>query len=154
MNLNELGLTEREMDMLIITNKIYQEGWPARVTTISKEMNIKPPTVEEYIKSLIFKGYVEKNAGIIRLTERGKEIIKNVERNHRIIETFLYKLGMNLENAHKNAELMQYYVTEDFVNNLCNLLGHPEHCPHGKEIPKEENCCSKPQLMEIIFKVR
>ncbi|MGB9814914.1 MAG: metal-dependent transcriptional regulator [Thermoplasmata archaeon] len=152
MNLTELGLTEREMDTLMATKKIYSQGWPARVATLSRELNVRPPTVEEYINSLISKGYLEKNAGIVRLTPLGDGIVRRIERNHRIIETFLYRMGMDVNEACENATKMQYYSTEDFINYLCNLLGHPHQCPHGKEIPPDESCCKKPQTMEIVLK--
>lgn len=152
MDLTNLELTERELDTLVATGKIYQEGWPARVASLSRELGVRPPTVEEYINSLVSKGFLERNSGVVRLTVRGAEVVRAVERNHRIIETFLYKMGMDAENACRNATMMQYHTTEEFINNLCNLLGHPDHCPHGKVIPQEEKCCTKPQTMEIVLK--
>jgi DtxR family Mn-dependent transcriptional regulator len=152
MDLINLGLTEREMDTLLATKKLYGEGWPARISTISKELNVRPPTVEEYIDSLISKGYIEKNAGVVRLTDMGLEVVRTIERNHRVIETFLYRMGMDKDLACKNAKIMQYHSTEEFINNLCNLLGHPSYCPHGKEIPHDSECCSRPQTLEIVLK--
>ncbi len=150
MILKDLGLTERELDSIQIIFDLTKDGWPARLTDFSNRMNVKPSTGEEFLSSLEKKGYVLKKNGVIKLTDKGMEIMEKIERNHRIVETFLYRMGMDIENAHRNAKNMEYYVTDEFIDNLCSLMGHPRECPHGNKIPQKEECCSRPQIMKIV----
>ncbi len=150
MILKDLGLTERELDSIQAISDLTKNGWPARLTDLSNQINVKPSTAEEFISSLEKKGFVLKKGGVLRLTEKGSQVIETIERNHRIVETFLYRMGMDIENAHKNAKNMEYFLTDEFVDNLCSLMGHPKECPHGKKIPSKEECCSRPQRMEIV----
>jgi len=140
MNLNNLGLTERELDFLQIIYDLSQEGWFPNVTQVSNALSVKPSTSEEYLNNLKEKGYIMKKNGNIKLSEKGLEVVRTIKRNHRIVETFLYKLGLDLENSCKSAKIMEYHVTEDFIDSVCELMGHPSTCPHGKEIPHENNC--------------
>lgn len=152
MNLNNLGLTERELDFLQTIYDISQEGWQPRVNEISKILKVRPSTSEEYLDHLVEKGFILKKSGSIRILEKGEEVVKTVKRNHRIVETFLYMLGMDLENSCKNAKQMEYHVTEEFIDSVCTLLGHPSLCPHGKEIPHNEECRGNVCKMELVSK--
>jgi len=152
MDLNNLGLTERELDFLQVIYDLSQEGWEPRVTEVSKKLNVKPSTSEEFLDHLIEKGLILKKSGSIRILEKGEEVAKTIKRNHRIIETFLYTLGMDLENSCKNAKAMEYHVTEEFIDSVCSLLGHPSLCPHGREIPHESTCKDNTCKMELITK--
>lgn len=152
MNLNNLGLTERELDFLQAIYDISQEGWQPRVNEISKILKVRPSTSEEYLDHLVEKGFILKKSGSIRILEKGEEVVKTVKRNHRIIETFLYTLGMDLENSCENAKQMEYHVTEEFIDSVCTLLGHPSICPHGREIPHNEECRGNVCKMELVAK--
>ncbi len=151
MDLNNLGLTERELDFLQAIYDLSQEGWQPNVSEISRNLNVRPSTSEEYLDNLREKGYILKRNGNIKLLEKGEHVVRTIQRNHRIVETFLYKLGMDLENSCKNARMMEYHVTEEFINSVCQLLGHPNYCPHGKEIPHEK-ISKESGKMELVLK--
>src|SRR5215203_4713381 len=58
------------------------------------------------------------------LTEEGLSEALRLVRRHRLIETFLLdQLGYSWEEVHEEAE------------RLADLLGHPDHDPHGDPIP-------------------
>ena len=60
-------------------------------------------------------------------------------RRHRLIETFLLEhLGYDWQEVHKEAERLEHAVLDAFTDRLAELLGHPEHDPHGDPIPSAE----------------
>ena len=73
------------------------------------------------------------------LTERGRSEALRLVRRHRLIETFLLEhLGYNWQEVHAEAERLEHAVSDAFTDRLADLLGHPDHDPHGDPIPSAE----------------
>ena len=73
------------------------------------------------------------------LTERGREEALRLVRRHRLIETFLLEhLGYDWQEVHDEAERLEHAVSDGFTERLAELLGHPDHDPHGDPIPSAE----------------
>jgi DtxR family Mn-dependent transcriptional regulator len=73
------------------------------------------------------------------LTERGREEALRLVRRHRLIETFLLEhLGYDWQEVHDEAERLEHAVSDEFTERLAELLGHPDHDPHGDPIPSAE----------------
>jgi DtxR family Mn-dependent transcriptional regulator len=73
------------------------------------------------------------------LTERGRREALRLVRRHRLIETFLLEhLGYDWQDVHAEAERLEHAVSDAFTDRLAELLGHPEHDPHGDPIPSAE----------------
>ena len=70
------------------------------------------------------------------LTEAGLSEALRLVRRHRLIETFLLdQLGYSWEEVHEEAEKLEHVVSDRFTQRLADLLGHPDHDPHGDPIP-------------------
>jgi DtxR family Mn-dependent transcriptional regulator len=70
------------------------------------------------------------------LTEEGLSEALRLVRRHRLIETFLLdRLGYSWEEVHEEAEKLEHAVSDRFTERLAELLGHPDHDPHGDPIP-------------------
>jgi DtxR family Mn-dependent transcriptional regulator len=70
------------------------------------------------------------------LTEEGLSEALLLVRRHRLIETFLLEeLGYSWEDVHEEAEHLEHAVSDRFTERLAELLGHPDHDPHGDPIP-------------------
>jgi DtxR family transcriptional regulator, Mn-dependent transcriptional regulator len=70
------------------------------------------------------------------LTEEGLSEALRLVRRHRLIETFLLdQLGYSWEEVHEEAEKLEHAVSDRFTERLADLLGHPDHDPHGDPIP-------------------
>jgi DtxR family Mn-dependent transcriptional regulator len=70
------------------------------------------------------------------LTEEGLSEALRLVRRHRLIETFLLdQLGYSWEDVHEEAEQLEHAVSDRFTERLAELLGHPDHDPHGDPIP-------------------
>jgi len=98
-------------------------------------MNVKRPTAYEMLSKLRGKGVVEKRGGRYFLTDKGVILARRIIRNHRIIETLLYQAGVDLEKACRMAYRIQTELEDDVIDALCEYLGNPKKCPHGKPIP-------------------
>ena len=73
------------------------------------------------------------------LTERGREEALRLVRRHRLIETFLLEhLGYDWQEVHDEAERLEHAVSDGFTERLAELLGPPDHDPHGDPIPSAE----------------
>jgi DtxR family transcriptional regulator, Mn-dependent transcriptional regulator len=73
------------------------------------------------------------------LTERGRSEALRLVRRHRLIETFLLEhLGYDWQEVHEEAERLEHAVSDAFTDRLAELLGHPDHDPHGDPIPSAE----------------
>ena len=60
-------------------------------------------------------------------------------RRQRLIETFLLEhLGYDWQEVHNEAERLEHAVSDGFTERLAELLGHPDHDPHGDPIPSAE----------------
>jgi DtxR family Mn-dependent transcriptional regulator len=70
------------------------------------------------------------------LTEEGLSEALRLVRRHRLIETFLLdQLSYSWEEVHEEAENLEHAVSDRFTERLADLLGHPDHDPHGDPIP-------------------
>ncbi len=103
---------------------------------MAEMMNVKRPTAYEVLTKLANMGYLSKEKGKYKLTEKGIILAQRVVRNHRIIETMLYRIGVDLNRACNIASRIQVDIEDDVVELICNYLGNPKECPHGRPIPE------------------
>ncbi len=104
---------------------------------IAEAMGVAPPSVTEVLTGLDEDGFVEyipyKGA---RLTEKGKEEGKRIVRTHRVLEVFLVEyFSMDGEAIHEKACEMEHIFDMEMIDTMCERLGAPTQCPHGKPIP-------------------
>lgn len=90
-------------------------------------------------------GYITVVDSEVELTERGLPEAEAVIRRHRLAERLMADVldvgPSSFEAASCQLEHILYAELEDKV---CQLLGHPRLCPHGKPIP-EGRCCQDRQ---------
>lgn len=79
--------------------------------------------------------------GAVQLTPRGHDLAKETVRRHRLAECLLSNV---LEVEHDQMDVaacgIEHSLRAGVDEAVCSLLGHPDHCPHGKPIPRGE-CC-------------
>ncbi len=77
------------------------------------------------------------------LTPEGHYLAEEVIRRHRLSE----RLFKDIFQA-RNEEIegtsckFEHLLTPGIEENVCTLLGHPTHCPHGRPIPPG-SCCKE-----------
>jgi len=114
----------------------------SKISTIAQVLNIASPSVVEMFKKLEKQGYVTyKSREGVELTTSGREIARQIVRNHRLAELLVEKTlkGKLDEDI---ACGIEHHISEEFADALCISLNHPKKCPHGKEIPRGK-CCKE-----------
>jgi len=113
-----------------------EEGHPLDADGIGKTLGRAPHEVERRVRSLARRGLVQKVAGRVHATPRGRETGAGLVRKHRLLESYLYdKEGVSLDQLHREADRMEHTVTGDFLDILDRQLGNPAVDPHGHSIP-------------------
>ncbi|MEJ6506228.1 MAG: metal-dependent transcriptional regulator [Crocinitomicaceae bacterium] len=116
---------------------LSQKDVAVSLTDISKELDVSAPTVNNMVKKLQEKGWVDyKKYKPITLTEAGGLMAASVIRKHRLTEMFLVKImGFGWEEVHDIAEQIEHIKSEGFFDRMDELLGFPKTDPHGSPIP-------------------
>jgi DtxR family Mn-dependent transcriptional regulator len=107
----------------------------ARISSVSKELGISPPSAVQMLKKLEGKGLVDyKKRKGVQLTEKGRMLGKRIIRNHRLVETLMKKtLNKNVDETVVCG--LEHHMSEEFADAICTLLQHPRSCPHDNNIP-------------------
>ncbi len=104
---------------------------------LSSRLSVSSASVTEMLRRLQELGFVEyERYRGASLTEEGRAEALRLVRRHRLIEAFLLdQLGYSWEEVHEEAEKLEHAVSDRFTERLAELLGHPDHDPHGDPIP-------------------
>lgn len=115
--------------------KLAIEG-TVRPTQIAEAMGVSAPTVTATLKRLETHGLITREGTSVVLTEEGVARSVDVVRKHRIAERFLVDiLGLDWEEAHQDACLLEHALSPRVLEALEAYLGDPTVCPHGHPIP-------------------
>lgn len=132
-------LSQSIQDYLKTIYKLEEHG-SSTTMAISKMLNVSGASVTGMLKRLSEMKLVKygKYKGVT-LTEDGKKIALEILRHHRLIELYLKEsLGFSLAKVHDEACRLEHYVSEEFVEKIDDMLGHPEFSPMGNPIPSKE----------------
>src|SRR5690554_1328433 len=107
------------------------------VNDLSKELDIKMPSVTSMVKRLASKNLVNyQSYKPLTLTEKGEKLALSIIRKHRLTEMFLVeKMGFGWEQVHEIAEQVEHIQSSLFFEKMDELLGYPKVDPHGSPIP-------------------
>ena len=121
---------------------LLSEGGPELVSmgSLAEAMEVVPGTATTMVKALAEEGLVEHQPRHgVRLTHEGRRVALNVLRKHRLIETFLVNvLKMDWSKVHEEAEQLEHAISDEVLDRIDALLGHPETDPHGDPIPSRQ----------------
>jgi DtxR family Mn-dependent transcriptional regulator len=106
------------------------------------------------LKRLAEQGLVEHTRYYgARLTGQGHDNAVRTIRRHRVLELFLVEvLGYSWDRVHDEAERLEHAVSEELIDRMAQVLGEPEHDPHGAPIPSargELNEVRWPSLLDV-----
>ena len=107
---------------------------------LASSLEVVPGTVTTMVKSLASEKLVEHQPRYgVRLTDKGRRLALGVIRRHRLVETFLVNvLKMDWSSVHSEAEQLEHAISDDVLDRLDALLGHPPTDPHGDPIPSAQ----------------
>ncbi|MCC6830211.1 MAG: metal-dependent transcriptional regulator [Thermoleophilia bacterium] len=129
-------------DYLKAAYRLSQDAPEGAITTsrVADALAVTPASASNMLKRLDGLGYVQQlGRGEFRLTPAGRAGALEVLRHHRLLETFLVeRVGVPLEEAHREAEILEHHLSEELEARIADLLGHPDRDPHGDPIPSLE----------------
>ena len=107
---------------------------------LAGSLEVVPGTATTMVKALADSGLVEHRPRHgVKLTPEGRRTALNVLRKHRLVETFLVNvLKMDWAKVHAEAEQLEHAISDDVLDRLDALLGHPTTDPHGDPIPSRQ----------------
>lgn len=107
------------------------------VGAIAEALSVTPGTVSSMMRHLADDGlieYVPRRS--VALLPKGRGQAVQVVRRHRLIETFLVEImKLDWSEVHAEAEVLEHVITGRLLERMDEMLGHPEHDPHGDPIP-------------------
>ena len=112
-------------------------GCAASTQDVADRLCVSPSSVTNMFGRLRGMGLAEyERYRGASLTEEGLSEALRLVRRHRLIEAFLVeRMGYSWEEVHEEAEKLEHAVSDRFTERLAELLGHPDHDPHGDPIP-------------------
>lgn len=117
-----------------------QEDEKVGTSTLAEHLSNKPASVTDMLRKLSEKKLIHyKKSHGVTLTEKGRRVVLQVVRKHRIWEVFLVeKLKFGWEEVHVIADQLEHVHSELLINKLDDFLGNPEFDPHGDPIPSKD----------------
>lgn len=107
---------------------------------LSAALAVVPGTVTTMVKALAADGLVvHRPRQGVRLTAAGRTVALGMLRRHRLVETFLVQvLKMDWAAVNAEAEQLEHAISDEVLDRLDALLGHPAADPHGDPIPSRQ----------------
>lgn len=130
---------------------LVNENDEVSVNDLSRQLNIKMPSVNSMIKKFADKKWVKyESYKPIKLTESGKKEASLIVRKHRLTEMFLVeKMGFGWENVHEIAEQLEHIHSDVFFDKMDEILNHPKVDPHGEPIPDKDGNVIQPDFKKL-----
>lgn len=140
----------REDYLRVIYHLQSEKNRAVKNSEIALFLKIRKPSVTQAIDVLEAEGYIEKSEKHkIALSSKGISLATNITKKHRILENFLSNfLKMDKKVAHKEAHELEHSFTDDSINKIYKVIGKPKKCPHGKEIPQENDVVRLDQMYD------
>lgn len=122
-------------------------GQPISTTALAAKFAVTTATVSDTVKRLVANGLVvHEPYKAISLTREGEHHAVRMVRRHRLIETFLVtSLGYAWDEVHDEAERLEHAVSDELIDRIDVLLGHPHRDPHGDPIPSTAGALDYPR---------
>ncbi|MEW6069909.1 MAG: metal-dependent transcriptional regulator [Candidatus Thermoplasmatota archaeon] len=131
-------VTESVEEYLEIIYRLCEHKAYTTTVEIAKALNIAPASVSEMLQKMAKKSYVEYTPYKgVALTNKGIRIGKKILRRHRVVESFLAKLGFPKHKLHSEACKLEHSISDDLEKIIDNSVGYPETSPTGKKIPRD-----------------
>jgi DtxR family Mn-dependent transcriptional regulator len=117
-----------------------ETGGLVSMGALAGALQVVPGTVTTMVKALADAGLAEHRPRQgVQLTDAGRRMALSVLRKHRLVETFLVNvLKMDWSAVHAEAEQLEHAVSDEVLDRLDALLGHPSTDPHGDPIPSRQ----------------
>ena len=118
---------------------LKEKGQDVKISSISRMLNVRQPSVVQMLKKLNGQNLVNYNKAGVTLTEEGKNVGSMMMRNSRLLEVLMAD-ALKVEIDEEMVCGIEHHMNKQFTDALCTMLKHPRKCPHDHDIPPG-NCC-------------
>ncbi len=106
-------------DYLKYIHFLSKEKGYARTTELAQKIDVSLPSISQMVKKLREqKLLLHKKYGVIKLTEKGKRIAKELELRNKIFVDFLKKIGVPKETAERDACELEHNLSTETLARL------------------------------------
>lgn len=104
-----------------IDTLIESKGY-ARAVDIAAALGISQPSVSAMLQRIDAEGFVvyEKYRGVV-LTERGREIARDIRRRHEVLTNLLRHFGLDEDTIYRDVEGMEHHISPQTLRVLALL---------------------------------
>jgi DtxR family manganese transport transcriptional regulator len=114
-------------DYVELINQLIRKHGEARTVDIADELAVSHVTVTKTIGRLQREGLVHTAPyRSIFLTEAGQRLAEWSERRHALVVAFLRKLGVNQDDAERDAEGIEHHLSEATLAAFAAYVNAPE----------------------------
>lgn len=141
---------ENYLKQLYLEQRVGGGGMVA-MGRVAAAMGVVPGTATSMVKALADSGLVEyEPRGGVALTRSGEQLALHVLRRHRLVELFLVKvLGLDWSVVHDEADALEHAISDQVLERIDAVLGHPKADPHGDPIPTARGQVHEPRRMSL-----
>jgi DtxR family Mn-dependent transcriptional regulator len=141
-------LTHSAEDYLKAIYHLTASGAPASTNDLAQSLGLAAASVSGMLRRLAEQELVvhEPYRGVT-LAPVGRQIALRMLRRHRLIEAYLVaQLGYTWDTVHDEAERLEHAVSDELIERMAKVLGHPLEDPHGDPIPGPDG-----SLAEVVY---
>jgi DtxR family transcriptional regulator, Mn-dependent transcriptional regulator len=138
-------------DCLKAVYELERSGTAVSTTDLANRLGVAPPSVTGMMRRLSDSGLVEYEPYHgARLTNEGQRVALRTLRRHRVLETYLSRaLGIPWDRVHEEAERLEHAASDELIDRMATVLGHPTVDPHGAPIPTAEGAIDERTLTPL-----
>src|SRR5206468_825406 len=131
---------------------IGTSGKAVNTNELAEALEVAPASVTGMLKRLSKDGYLDyRPRRGAELTAKGMQAALEVIRHHRLLESFFVQhLGMDWAQAHREAETLEHFISEELENLIDAAMGHPDFDPQGSPIPTREGEIRAPGWTKLV----
>lgn len=122
--MSDTELSESLEDYLIAIADIAREGDGVHSGRVANRVGVSTASVTHAFRALRSRGLIEyQRYQAVRLTPRGEEVARQVmDRKRTLVRFFRDVLGLESEEAERNAHRMEHVITPHAVQRLSELV--------------------------------
>ncbi|MBI4711860.1 MAG: FeoA domain-containing protein [Planctomycetes bacterium] len=126
-----------------ILEAIWMKQEQLRADALDLLKCVGPEATQAQIEELVQDDYLTRINGKVTLSQKGRARATTLVRSHRLSERlFTDVMELGEKYLERNACSFEHFLSEEVLEAICTLLGHPTECPHGYPIPPGE-CCKR-----------
>ncbi len=127
-------LTRRQIEVLDALRLKESPERGVSLLDVAQALRVTPPSALAHLTPLESLGLVSRYRGKTRITPRGREVLEEYRRHHRVAEILFGGVGLPPAAACTAAREIDMALSHRTVDAVCRVQNHPTACPHGEPI--------------------